>query len=75
MLSGDTVRLYIRFGVADPIIDAAAAATRRRWRFFATGGVDKIGLKRSSLPKAYDMNSMFLPRPEPQRRSLRRCGP
>jgi hypothetical protein len=37
--------------------------------------LDKIGLKRSTLSKAYDTNSMPLPRPEPQRRSLRQRGP
>jgi len=31
-----------------------------RWDSLAAGSIDKIGLKRSTLPKAYDMNPMLL---------------
>jgi hypothetical protein len=31
-----------------------------RWGSLAAGSIDKIGLKRSTLPKAYDMNPMLL---------------
>jgi hypothetical protein len=33
---------------------------RNRWRSFAVGSIDKIRLKRSTLPKAYGMNPMLL---------------